>query len=69
MATESFSAFTKQENGKTVPMWNTEEINEYVAAQVIQTIYIQFILMVNSNFSLKFISERYISFSWFRYDC
>lgn len=44
MATESFSAFTKQENGKTVPMWNTEEINEYVAAQVIQTIFIQFIL-------------------------
>ena len=33
-ATESISSFTKQENGKTVPMWNKEQVDEIVAAQV-----------------------------------
>jgi len=32
-ATESISSFTKQENGKTVPMWNKEQVDEIVAAQ------------------------------------
>jgi len=34
MATESISNYTKEENGKTVPMWTKEEVNEIVAAQV-----------------------------------
>ena len=33
-ATESISSYTKQENGKTVPMWNKEQVDEIVAAQV-----------------------------------
>jgi len=34
MATESISAYTKDENGKTTPMWTKEEVDEIVAAQV-----------------------------------
>ena len=34
MAAESISAYTKEENGKTVPMWNKEQVNEIVTAQV-----------------------------------
>lgn len=32
-AIQSISAYTKQEKGKTVPMWNKEEVDEIVAAQ------------------------------------
>lgn len=33
MASESISAYTKEENGTTRPMWNKEEVDEIVAAQ------------------------------------
>lgn len=32
-ASQAFSTYTKKEDGKTVPMWNSEEINELVIAQ------------------------------------
>ena len=34
MARELITAYTKEENGKKVPMWNSEEVDEIVAAQV-----------------------------------
>lgn len=33
-ATESISAYTKEVNGKTVPMWEKEEVDEIIAAEV-----------------------------------
>jgi len=58
MATESFSAFTKQENGKTVPMWNTEEINEYVAAQSVIFLLAGFDTTANTLTSSCFVLAR-----------
>ena len=34
IATEAFSSYTKEENGKTVPMWTKQEVEDIVAAQV-----------------------------------
>ena len=33
-STESIGDYTKEINGKTVPMWNKEEVDEIVIAQV-----------------------------------
>lgn len=34
VATSAISSFTKVENGKEMPLWNMEEVNEIVTAQV-----------------------------------
>jgi cytochrome P450 family 3 subfamily A len=34
MADEAISDFTKEVDGKTVPMWSREEIDEIIIAQV-----------------------------------
>ena len=34
MAAEAISSYTKEQNGKTVPMWSKEEVDEIVTAQV-----------------------------------
>ena len=58
-ASESVSAYTKEENGKTVPMWSNEEIKEIVTAQVVQK---------NRLFSLDFANSitflRVFYFCW-----
>ena len=34
IATEAISSYTKEENGKTVPMWTKQEVEDIVGAQV-----------------------------------
>ena len=34
MAAEAISSYTKEENGKIVPMWTKQEVEEIVASQV-----------------------------------
>ena len=34
IATEAFSSYTKEENGKTVPMWTKQEVEDIVGSQV-----------------------------------
>ena len=34
MAAEAIGSYTKEENGKTVPMWNKKEVEDIVGAQV-----------------------------------
>lgn len=36
VATETISDYSKEVDGKKVPMWNREEVNEIVIAQVIK---------------------------------
>ena len=51
MAAESISAYTKEENGKTVPMWNKEQVNEIVTAQASNNV-LDFILQLLLNWTI-----------------
>jgi len=59
MATESISAYTKVENGKTVPMWTKEEVDEIVAGQGVIFLLAGFDTTANTLTSSCFILARH----------
>jgi len=58
-ASESVSAYTKEENGKTVPMWSNEEIKEIVTAQSVLFLLAGFDTTANTLTSSCFILARH----------
>jgi len=59
MATESISAYTKDENGKTTPMWTKEEVDEIVAAQSVLFLLAGFDTTANTLSSACFVLARH----------
>ena len=51
MASESIAAYTKEENGKVIPMWTKEQVDELVAAQVF--IPSSWIILDSNSFSVN----------------
>jgi len=59
IATESISAYTKKENGKTVPMWNKEQVNEIVTAQATLFMFAGYATTANGLTSCCFMLARH----------
>jgi len=59
MAAESISAYTKEENGKTVPMWNKEQVNEIVTAQATLFMFAGYATTANGLTSCCFMLARH----------